>query len=397
ATIHNEKNSVHDLLEMTKEHFYAYRSLEKRMKQYKKDQSISFEPHEQRELIEHNKALYEIVRIFAFASMYIDVGHAPGRGTFIGDKLFLVSKMVDLMQTGGIIDPDGLINTINKRDNPFKEYTKTETVYWKKTRGGKYVYKSVPSRHTYTAKFESMCLVGSPDLWHERSETINVLHIDFRDKKTDESSADKILRQELDSPKELLDERGFRFVVETEGEAHKLVLFLAHNLSSGPETGWAQKPKWQKNSFSGSNFRCLKGTLKIFHKRQHMKGFIERAKQSTDPEIRDRLEYLFEPNQGRILETEIQIFVGKDSYIAAHRDRNSPAYHGTYRKGQVLEELALLFPPAIFPETHQRIISLLAEKKTRKVLETTTKNISMQPNLPLFPLQSHETSPDSHL
>lgn len=61
-----------------------------------------------------------------------------------------------------------------------------------------------------------MCLVGSPDLWHERSETINVLHIDFRDKKTDESSADKILRQELDSPKELLDERGFRFVVETE-------------------------------------------------------------------------------------------------------------------------------------------------------------------------------------
>jgi hypothetical protein len=40
-----------------------------------------------------------------------------------------------------------------------------------------------------------------------------------------------------------------------------------------------------------------------------------------------------------------------------------------------LEELALLFPPAIFPETHEKIISIISENRVEKTLHSIKENI----------------------
>lgn len=146
-------------------------------------------------------------------------------------------------------------------DNPFFDYTITSKLYWRKNEQGNYEYLETPvirgEGKTHVARLESIEVTGIKDALG-RTGTVSVGHIDFRIEKTMESAVNKLIRKGLDSPKEILDTRGFRFVVETEEDAWTLLDILAYNLSSGPETAWSQKPKWEKNEASGTNFRCLK-------------------------------------------------------------------------------------------------------------------------------------------
>jgi hypothetical protein len=90
----------------------------------------------------------------------------------------------------------------------------------------------------------------------------------------------------------------------------------------------------------------------------------------------ERLSYLFS-DKGHILETEIQIFIGEDSYISAHHDKSSTAYAENYKLCQHILEASLIFPPAIFPETHDMLVARLSEKETGLTMEKIRKKIGI--------------------
>lgn len=196
-----------------------------------------------------NKAMYEIARIFAFASVYIDVEHVPGRETYLGDKVFLVSELLRLTGNGHHIDASEIMGS----DNPFLTYTESKLIHWRKATNGSYEYLDEPVLggigKTKSVSLESMKITGDTNMRGDQ-KTVNVLHVDFRHEKDTKSAANKVLRKHLESPKEILDSRGFRFVVESDEDARVLLDILAYGLSSGPETAWAVKPEWQRNHFS---------------------------------------------------------------------------------------------------------------------------------------------------
>lgn len=89
-TIHNENSSVLDLLDLAQRYWHEYRQLDKIPSPSDKDL---------RGKSDRNKALYEIARIFAFASLYIHIEHTPGQESKSGDKLFLVSEILGLTKS----------------------------------------------------------------------------------------------------------------------------------------------------------------------------------------------------------------------------------------------------------------------------------------------------------
>lgn len=156
--------------------------------------------------------------------------------------------------------------------NPFYESTDSVNYFWRKHPNGhgyEYFEKKADPKDDIddeideedttinTAKFESIELSGSVDLNGEKKR-VKVIHIDFRHEKDKKSAAHKILRKGLTSPREVLDTRGFRFVVSTKEEANTLLDILVQELTSGPERAWAESPSWQMNDASGDNFECFK-------------------------------------------------------------------------------------------------------------------------------------------
>lgn len=375
--IHKENASVYELLELVHEHMNEYRIIKNRQNPKAK---VPHTPQEIttkdiRNMQNRNKAMYEIARIFAFASVYIDVEHVPGRETYLGDKVFLVSELLRLTGNGHHIDASEIMGS----DNPFLTYTESKLIHWRKATNGSYEYLDEPVLggigKTKSVSLESMKITGDTNMRGDQ-KTVNVLHVDFRHEKDTKSAANKVLRKHLESPKEILDSRGFRFVVESDEDARVLLDILAYGLSSGPETAWAVKPEWQRNHFSWVNFRCLKGTIKAFHKRSDTrKALDEIKKMKMDDTMKERLDYLFS-SKWHILETEIQIFVEKDTYVAAHQDPESPAFVQNYKHGQHLDEIAFLFPASIFPEASERINMMRTEKPIKQVLNTIMKSSS---------------------
>lgn len=183
--IHRENITVYDLLELAETYLSEYVQFARIRRPTEKDI---------RAKNDRSKAMYEIARIFAFSSIYVDIEHVPGQENYLGDKLFLVSKLLELTPTGSNVDMKKILSS----DNPFFDYTTTRPVHWRKTEEGGYEYPSSPISHgprkTHTIKFESLDLTGPIDTFGSL-ETIPVLHIDFRNEKTPESAANKVLRK----------------------------------------------------------------------------------------------------------------------------------------------------------------------------------------------------------
>lgn len=74
--------------------------------------------------------------------------------------------------------------------------------------------------------------------------------MNFKKEKTKAEGTYKRIRKELESHREVLDTRGFQFVVETLEDAKNLQDILAYGLSSGPESAWAVAPVLSKNPCS---------------------------------------------------------------------------------------------------------------------------------------------------
>lgn len=378
SVIHKETNTVYDLLYLAQKYLREYCQFAKISPQQEKDLRAKKEK-DLRAKNDRNKALYEIARIFAFVSMYIHIEHVPWQENRLGDKLFLVSKILELTENEEVSN----IQKIFDSDNPFFDYTETKKMRWKRKEGGGYEYIQAPislERGTFPVSFESLMIKWVADT-RGRTKTVPIIHIDFRNEKSPESAANKWLRKGLNSPEEILDGRWCRFVVETEQEANTLLNILAYNLSSTPETAWSEKPKWEKNRSSGENYKCLKWTLNVLHKRTNTKEALTHIREAiTDPITIERLDYLFS-DKWHILETEIQIFVGVDSYISAHHDKVSPAYVHHYKHCQHLEELSLMLPPAIFPEAHAIIVARLAEKETQDTIKKIRNKLEAESQL----------------
>ena len=68
--IHREGITVLELLGLAQKYFRHHRQLARKSALTEK---------EIRTRDDYNKAMYEIARIFAFASMYIDIEHVPGK------------------------------------------------------------------------------------------------------------------------------------------------------------------------------------------------------------------------------------------------------------------------------------------------------------------------------
>jgi hypothetical protein len=183
--IHRENITVLELLELAENYLSEYVQIAKIRRGTEKDI---------RSKNDRSKAMYEIARIFAFASIYVDIEHVPGQENYLGDKLFLVSKLLELTPTGANVNMKKILSS----DNPFFDYTTTRPIHWRKTREGGYEYVPSPISHgpkkTHTIKFESLDFTGPVDTFGSL-ETIPVLHIDFRNEKTPESAANKVIRK----------------------------------------------------------------------------------------------------------------------------------------------------------------------------------------------------------
>lgn len=361
--IYREGITVYWLLCLAKKYFKSYRYVDRKTDPTERDI---------RTKEDYNKAMYEISRIFAFASMYIDVEHVPWRGVYRGDKIFLVSKLLELTNVKDLPTPSDIIDMVN----PFYESTDSVMYYWKKAINGWYecispeIDEENPDKYIdlgfSEAKFESIDLMGGGENNGEKKK-VKILHLDFRHEKDKKSTAHKILRKGLTSPREVLDTRGFRFVVSSKEEANTLLDILIQELTSGPERAWAEAPSWQTNGASWDNFECFKWTLNVIHKRLHTNRVLDKMYELVTDPVKEELTYLFS-KKGYILETEIQIFVWTDSYIAAHCDKESPAHVDNYKKEQYLEESILVYPLTIFPKAHARLLKKLTEKQALKAV-----------------------------
>lgn len=353
--IHSEDITVNKLLHLCYLYLHEYHKAKKALSNIKDKESWEYK-RQRRIMLDRNKSMFEVARIFAFTETQLRVKQVHGKWTQKADKMFLVNKMIELIEWAKEMSEDDIF----RNDNPFFQITNTENIYWSRSGSG---YNLWDEEIGNELKLE-WCIIAWPTSPAWKNKSVKVRHIDFRWEKSIESATLKTLRKNLESPHEILDDRGFRFVVDTEEDAYYLCSILAYWLGAGPQS-WKTEPRFESNQNSWSNFRCLKGNLAVWHKRGHSKDLKKKVLELIPDD--SRVNYLM-PDQGYQLETEIQIFVWIDSYISAHHDPKSPAYHKNYKSEQVLELGWKMYPPSIFPQSYKSIIRELWEKKWMKYI-----------------------------
>jgi hypothetical protein len=359
--IHDEEITINELLHRCHTYLVEYHKAKKIQEKISDKESKEYK-QQSRIMLDRNKSMFEIARVFAVIDTQLWIKQSHGKWTQIWDKLFLVTEMLELINDGA-----KKLNTeeILKQDNPFFEITETNKVFWQEnnwsyTFGDENLWKEI--------RVESCVISGKVNTSGQKWE-IEIRHVDFRWEKSVESSVLKKLRKDLESTHEILDDRGLRFVVDTKEDAIRLCSVLGYELWSWPHS-WTSKPKLSSNENSWDNFKCLKGTLSVSHKRGQTKN-LKLAIKNILPDD-DRVDYLIS-DQWYQLGVEVQIFIGMGSYISAHHDQKSPAHHKNYKKDQMLEAWLIFYPPGIFPKTHQALAKLLAEKKKGKYLDQLTE------------------------
>lgn len=332
-------------------------------------------------------AFWEIQRILALTLLYIDreknqnYQHTP-------EDIDYIVKKLEKVTTNTILN-DWTINP----ESPLYHITNSWNYYWNKNENWEYEINETPSENSKLVKFEWFNFIWRIRPYEKDKTQVNAYHILSRMKKLPYSSVDKVIRKNLTTFNQIMDNKWFMIVVKNFEEWKKLIKILENEIWTW-ETSYIEEvvymnKDWNKNT--NSDYNCLKATMKVPYKWKLIKKFFEKleehfksnawlmikirelkkACEAKNPwnidyklveeliwneiqnskelrEIYNNLKNKFRKKEYNI-EIEIQIF-DIQNYFKAEVDEESPAYHWHYKKRQVLDALMYNCPASIYPE-----------------------------------------------
>ena len=346
---------------------------------------------------------FEIQRIFALTTLYLNRENTLTFQNSKEEQDFLVSKLSDLWSDEY---KDIYVIEWMKSDNLLYNYTITKELWWKyNEEKGRYIFSETPKDWFQSTKMDSFTMKWKYRNYETQEHQLQVLHVGSRVRKNPYSSTEKILRKNLSSYNEILDHKWFIFVVDNLKRDSKMLIKILENELGSLKTSWLEEPvqmniSWNNNT--NSSYNSIKWTLKVNYKWKLIKDFfnmlseifesneirrlkntiidlkkshpelseiqsIESAiKKINNPDLKEIFKDLKEKfwNKKYFMEVEIQIF-DKENYIKAEIDENSSAYHGKYKEMQTIETLPIYFPKSIYKESIRKVIInqlLLTEK-----------------------------------
>lgn len=336
---------------------------------------------------ELNIAFWEIQRILALCLLYIDREKNQNYQHTPEDIDYIVKKLEKV--TSNTILNDWTINP----ESPLYHITNSWNYYWNKNQDWIYEINEENIEGSRLVKLESFDFVGRIRPYEKTKSKVSAYHILSRMKKLPYSSVDKVIRKNLTTFNQIMDNKWFMIVVKNFEEWKKLIKILENEIWTW-ETSYIEEvvfmnKDWNKNT--NSHYNCLKATMKIPYKGKLIKQFFEMLEQHFKSnawlmmKIRELKKACEEKNWDSIdykqvekliwdeisnskllretytnlknkfrkkeynIEIEIQIF-DIQNYFKAEVDEESPAYHGHYKKRQVLDALMYNCPIWIYPE-----------------------------------------------
>jgi len=334
-------------------------------------------------------AYWEIQRILALTFLYIDREKNQNYQHTSEDIDFVVKKFEDI--TSNTILNDGAINP----ESPLYHITNSQKYNWYKDENWEYKIKIWDEIDPLLPANQIIKLEWFDFYWrlrpYDKNKTkIKALHISSRMKKWPYSSVDKVIRKNLNTFNQIMDNKWFIIVVENFEDWKNLLKLLENEIWTW-ETSWLEEAvfmnkDWNKNT--NAHYNCLKSTIKIPYKWKLIKEFFEMLekhfksnvsllqkvkdlknlcdyknldykkveeliweeiqKSKKLREVYNNLKNKFRRKEYNI-EVEIQIF-DLQNYFKAEVDEESEAYHWHYKKRQVLDWLWYFFPIKIYWE-----------------------------------------------
>lgn len=331
---------------------------------------------------------FEIQRLLGLALLYLDREKNHVHQHIEEDISFIVWKLLEIVPEK---QKNEFINIKTWVDRPLYPYVNTHNIYWKKN--DKWYDLINKEKKWYTPlKMDSLKISWETRDYKNNKMDIDLKHIAVRGKKSWFSSIEKLIRKWFSSFNEILDHKGFIFVVDNFEEGDKLLKVLENKLWT-LRSSWIEEPKSMKelwwNNFSSCDYDCMKWVIKIPYKWKLIKQFFDILdshmellnswlKESFDElksqineidiendENVDKIEKMFlNLNDKRIfsiyselkqkfneksynIEVEIQIF-DMNNYLKAEIDEKSKAYHGKYKMRQLTENIPIYFPIELY-------------------------------------------------
>ena len=347
-------------------------------------------------------AFFEIQRILAITVLHIDREKNQIYQHTNEDIDFIIKKLEEI--TGNNILQDWLFSI----EKPLYHMTDNKKFYWSKTKDWKYYIKDEKWNYIDKSlteeeikKIEENLQINDIEInfdtivieWRSRNyqkdeSSVNVLNICSRMNKSAFSSVDKFLRKKYTTFNQIMDHKGFMFVVNDFNEWKKLLKIMENELWT-VETSWNEEPiymreGWNKNT--DSSYNCLKARIKIPYKWKIIKEFFDlldiylkdnqdllrKLKNIVDKNkdidfsnieniIEDELKSnlnlrkLFNNLKSKFrkkeyyIEIEIQVF-DTENYLKSEIDRTSPANHLYYELRRSLDVFWIYHPIEIYSE-----------------------------------------------
>ncbi|MDP2091215.1 MAG: hypothetical protein Q8K30_06495 [Candidatus Gracilibacteria bacterium] len=373
--------------------FYYKLELEKR-KIFKKEQQNEYKNH----LKQIEIGQFEIQRIIALATLYINRENTLTFQNAEEEQNFLVSKLAEL---GSEEMKKNYLDSNIESDNLLYNYTKKGQLYRKtkkqnNSKNRKYVISNEEGVGFKKTQLDTFELEGKTRNYRKTKEKIQLLHVGTRIRKNPFSSVEKMLRKGLSSFNEILDHKGFIFVIENyDKDLERLKKVLEYELGT-LKTSWLEETESMKiagNKHTNQEYNSMKGILKVSYKGKIIKDFFDllgkiiniktlynahsqlqilknRNIENLDiSDFEEIINYIDDKDLFKIytdlkerfgikkyfMEVEIQVF-DKENYIKAEVDEESPAYHGKYKDVQSLETLPIYFPTEIYEGLTKKIL-----------------------------------------
>lgn len=321
--------------------------INKRIKKWEKEEVF------QNALEQINIWKFEIQRLFALNSLYIDRESTLNHKHVQEEKEFLIWKIKDIWTEDF---KKWFLKTSTKVDNELYNYTKKKDFFWRKKEDWKYEISEKEKEW-----FEKITLDSYEIEWKERRyqkdrESIKIYHIWNRTAKNHFSTVEKFLRKWHNSFNEILDHKWFIFVVNNYKKDWKNLLKILENRLWTLRTSWIEEPEFMSenwNENSNSEYNSLKWILKISYKWKKINSFFKELKQETknseNKNLKKTIKELWDIfwEKKYFIETELQVF-DLESYIKAEIDKTSSAYHWDYKEKQQIKNIPLYFPKEIY-------------------------------------------------
>ncbi len=343
-------------------------------------------------------ASFEIQRIFALTLLYIDREKNQNYQHTTEDIDFIIKKLTTIVASPVL--NDGIIDM----ENPLYHLVHSKTMYWTKENNTYILWETPTDSEENAIQMDSIRLKWKTRNFKKHNLEVEVLHIASRMKKWPFSAVDKVVRKDFDSFNQIMDHKGFIFVVENFNEGKKLLKIIENELGT-LQSSWIEEPVFMSNSGNentNSHYNSMKWIIKIPYKWKLIRDFfehleshfrnnsellkrinlikstclqnrnptIETIERLLDIELREwtKVKELFRDLKSKFnskeynIEIEIQVF-DVQNYMKAEVDKNSPAHHEHYKNRQIIYTIPKYYPPEIYGE---KTIRNLIDQKLKK-------------------------------